>query len=61
MSFRYPVPDEEQEKILIRNGIDPGGKIVIKSSEEYLMVQQHTTGDEIVIRRNPCKRKGAQT
>lgn len=58
--MRYPVPDEAQKSLLHSNGIDPEGVFVVHSCEEYLVVQNYKTGDEICVRPNDMKRRGVR-
>lgn len=58
MAFRYPVPDEDQAKRLLANGMNPEEYFVIHTDEDgSMLLQCYKTGDDIRIRPNPNKRR----
>lgn len=57
MSFRYPVPDEEQAALMRRNHIDPEHYVVKVDCDEYIALMHLGTRDEITLNRNIPKRK----
>lgn len=58
--MKYSIPDEAQVQLLTSNGIAPDGIFVLHDCEEYIKVQNYKTGDEITIRRNVSKLRGAK-
>ena len=58
MSFRYPVPNENQAEILRRNKIDPDAYMVSHADKDgdYIILKNYKTGDEISVRPNPLKK-----
>ncbi len=58
MSFRYPIPDEQQAERLRANGMDPDVYMVRSAEEDGTMhLQCYKTGDEIKLSPNPNKRR----
>ena len=58
MSFRYPVPNEQQAQRLRDNGMDPTAYVVRSADEDgTLHLQCHKTGDEIRLAPNPLKKR----
>ena len=55
--MRYPVPNDAQTALLQENEINPLTVFVLHDGGDYLMVQNYKTGDEIVVRRNPDKKR----
>ena len=57
MSFRYPIPDEQQAERLRENGMDPDAYMVRSAEEDgTIHLQCYKTGDEIRVTRNVLKR-----
>ena len=56
MSFRYPIPNEQQAEALRKNGMAPDAYFVKYADENGRMyLQCYKTGDEIVVTPNPLK------
>lgn len=49
MTTKYRLPDEEEKRILERNGIDPAGMVIEHRSEGSMLLLNHKTRDEILI------------
>lgn len=57
MSFRYPIPNEEQSERLRANGMDPREYIVrYAESDGTMLLQNYKTGDEIRVTPNVLKK-----
>ena len=55
MSEKYRVPDDRENEILRRNGIDPEGLAVNYADDNCIRVLRFRTRDEIVIHRGDKK------
>lgn len=49
MTIKYRIPDEEEKRILERNGIDPTNLAVESRSEGSILLLNHKTRDQIYI------------
>lgn len=47
--MQVPIPDEEQEQLLVQMGIDPEQYGVIYSSEDMFKMKHYKTGNEVTI------------
>lgn len=57
MSFRYPVPNEEQAERLRANGMDPSVYMIRDAENDGTMwLQCYKTGDEIRVTPNVLKK-----
>ena len=52
--MKYPVPNDDQEQMLVRNGIDPKSVCVVHQTDETTTFKHYKSGDEIQIRENAC-------
>lgn len=50
--MQMPIPDDEQEQLLVQMGIDPEQYGVLYSNEDVLRMKHYKTGHEITIRLN---------
>lgn len=50
--MQMPIPDDEQEQLLVQMGIDPEQYGVLYSNEDVLRMKHYKTGHEITIRMN---------
>ncbi|MBE6943828.1 MAG: hypothetical protein E7453_06155 [Ruminococcaceae bacterium] len=56
MSFRYPVPNEQQSERLRIHGMDPGAYMVISADKDgRIYLKHYKTGDEVWIHPNSLK------
>ena len=60
MSFKYPVPNEAQTKLLAENGICPEGVCVVRESEGSITFKNFKTGCEITVSENVEKKNRRQ-
>lgn len=54
--MKHAIPNDDQTAWLRENGVNPDGVLVVHEGDNYLLMHNYKTGDEIVIRRNPIKK-----
>lgn len=61
MTTKYQVPDEDERRILLGNGIDPSNMVVESRSEGSILLLNHKTRDQIYITQGDRKWSSYQT
>lgn len=57
MSFKFPVPNEEQSKLLKELGMQPRDFVVTYSDDDCFHVKHFKTGNELHFHPNVLKRR----